>query len=91
MKSDDIKATVKIERSPPVFPEAVGSRGEMTPDEFYAQSLRLDFPRSTLGKIRKSRKKSISSEYFGHNVRFHKPIQMQLLIHDESFSSVRLQ
>ena len=52
MKSDDLKATVKIERSPPVFPEAVGSRGEMTPDEFYAQSLRLDFPRSTLGKIR---------------------------------------
>ena len=51
MKSDDMKPTIKIERSPPVFPETVGTRSEMTPDEFYAQSLRLDFPRSTLGKM----------------------------------------
>ena len=41
---------VKVEnRSPPQFAESVGSKVELTPDEFYAHSLRLDFPRSTLG------------------------------------------
>ena len=41
---------VKVEnRTPPLYAESVGSKEELTPDEFYAHSLRLDFPRSTLG------------------------------------------